>query len=81
MEVPEGRFADPRVFEKLYTFLHAEIAPVIGRAMAQLGLFNMEDKSPSNVRYLAELLRAFTRAGFAALLKGVLDPDDLSKQS
>ena len=72
--VQDGKFADPRAFVKLYTFLHKEVSPVIGRTLIQLGLATA-DKSPSNVRFLTGLLIAFTRAGFEALLKGVLDPD------
>lgn len=72
--VDDDKILDPRVFEKLYFFLHKEIAPIVGRTLIQLQLASA-NPTPENTRHLAETLRDFTSAGFEALIRGVLNPD------
>lgn len=76
----DGRFEDPRVFERLHEFLHKEVAPVTGRALIQLGLVSRAS-DPESIAKLAKLLATYTRTGFEALLKGIMGIEDGRDQS
>ena len=67
----EGKFKDPRVFIDFMSFLHKNIAKQIGIELVRLGLVSSEP-TPGNVAHISLLLRNFSRAGFEAVLKGVL---------
>lgn len=69
--VDEDKVLDPRVFDKLYFFLHKEIAPLVGRALIQFGIITA-GSSPQEVERLALVLRDYTSSGFEALVRGVL---------
>lgn len=69
--IDDDSILDPLVFDKLYAFLHKEIAPIVGRTLIQLKLAS-GSPSPENLKFLVEILKAYTTAGFEALVKEVL---------
>jgi hypothetical protein len=69
--VDDDKILDPKVFDKLYFLLHKEIAPAVGSLLILLGIIKYEP-SPDNLRYLAEVLRDFSLAGFEAIIRKVL---------
>lgn len=72
--VDDDKIVDPRVFDQFYTFLHKEVAPVVGRALIQLGVVS-GGRSSAEVMHLARVLRDFTSAGLEAIVKRVMNPD------
>lgn len=69
--VDDDRVMDPRAFDQLYFFLHKEVAPIVGRTLIQLGMASSES-TPDNMKFLGEVLRDYTSAGFEVLIKGIL---------
>jgi len=74
LNVDEDQFVDPRAFDMFFEFLHKDISPLIGRSLMQLGLVS-EGRSPQELKHLAEVLQAFSRAGLEAVIRKVLNPD------
>lgn len=70
----DERFKDPRVFIKFMQFLRQTVAPQIGGELVRLELVS-RDHTPGNIAHITKLLIAFSRAGFEAVLKGVLDAE------
>jgi hypothetical protein len=52
-------------------FLQKEIAPQIAKGLVRFGLVT-RDNSPQNIAFITKLLVDFSRAGFGAVLKGLL---------
>ena len=66
-----GKYVNPKVFEELMSFLHKEVSPAVGQKMVQLGIVST-DSSRDHIIFFSKLLRDYSRAGFEAVLKGVL---------
>ena len=64
-------FKDPRAFIEFMRFLQRKIAPQVGAELVRLELVT-KDHTPGNLAHITKLLVGFSRAGFEAVLKGVL---------
>lgn len=71
----ESQFQDPRKLQEFMFFLQKHISPLIGKELANLGLISRQ-ASPENLAFVTKLLIDFSRAGFGAVLKGLLREQD-----
>jgi hypothetical protein len=67
----DEKFKDPRAFIEFMRFLQRDIAPQVGRELVRLE-FVTKDHTPGNLAHITKLLVEFSRAGFGAVLKGVI---------
>lgn len=70
----DGEFKDPRVFFEFMQFLQKKISPQIAQELIRLELVTT-DHTPGNLAHITKLLIAFSRAGFKAVLEGVLNAE------
>lgn len=77
LAVPDHLSAlDPAIFNTLHNRLAEEIAPHIGVLLQQLHLVEFKNVvQPEQLQWFAELLRDYTRAGFAVLMERILEAD------
>lgn len=78
--VPDGKYGDARQFDQLYRFLQEDISRRVGEKMVSLGLIKKMDQIPphaveEHVTRLTNILIDYSRAGFEALLRGILEND------
>mgnify|MGYP001824616049 CR=1 FL=1 len=67
----ESKFQDPRKLQEFMGFLQKHISPLVGKELANLELIS-RDPSPDNIAFITKLLVDYSRAGFGAVLKGLL---------
>ena len=66
-----GQFQDPRVLIDFMRFMQTDVSPLVAQGLVKHGLVTQES-SVENVAFITKLLVDFSRAGFQALLKGIL---------
>lgn len=72
----EANIQDPRKLQEFMKFLQTAISPLIGKELANLGLIT-RDPTTENLAFVTKLLVEYSRAGFGAVLKGLLHgPED-----
>ena len=71
----EGSISNAHVLVDFMKFLQVKIAPMVGRELVRLGLIP-KDKTAANIMRFTKILIGFSRAGFEAVLRGVLNAED-----